>query len=183
MGLFNVHVDWSPDRPFNPIHGEFYQVEVVLPGPGGEKFSFCNEQLWHAPPVNSFIIEGPTFIASPVAGLDETGGFKLGFNHVEISFPGARILFQSKKTGETILEYSPPPIKLDPIFTGKSTVGLDGDFYILDVKSGMKFQGKVSKMFKIKGDILDKEGNKVDYVEGDLFTGVFFKSSKKVFIY
>ena len=179
MGLFNIHVDWNPDKPFNPIHGEFYQVEAVLPG--GEKFSFCNEQLWHAPPCNSFILEGPTFTASPVAGLDASGGFKIGLNHVEISFPDARILLKSKKSGEAIMEYSPPSVRLDPILTGKRTAGLHGEFQVLDVKSGMKFQGKVSKMYRIKGDILDKEGNKVDYVEGDLFAGVFFKSSKKVY--
>ena len=56
LGIFNIHLEWNPDKPFNPIHGEFFQAQAILKE--GEEFMFINEQIWHSPPVNGVRLEG-----------------------------------------------------------------------------------------------------------------------------
>jgi hypothetical protein len=181
-GIFNVHIDWKADKPFNPILGEFIHETTEV---DGKIFIYQAEQIVHHPPVSSFRLSGPSFVLSPDKGIDGSKGFKPGFNHVEINLAdsGAMIIFSSAKTNQEILRYSPPCIRLEPIFTGKRSIGFHGDMTIVDKESGYKFVGKISKPFKLKGNLVDSDGKIIDSVDGDFFKGVHFKSNRKVVIY
>lgn len=179
-GLFHTHIDWIADKPFNPILGEFIEESCEVEG---KVFTYQAEQICHHPPVTSFRMCGPSFKMEPVKGIDGSKGFKPGFNHVEINYAesGSIVTFADQK-GNALLTFTPPGIKIDPIFSGKRTVGYYGAIEVIDLQSGIKFYGKLQKPFKLKGDIIDKEGNSINYVEGDFFTGVFVKSNQKLWI-
>ena len=180
IGLFNVNMEWKSDKPFNPILGEFLEETCEV---DGKVFTYQTEQISHHPPVSCFRIVGPSFTLEPDKGLDGSKGFRPGFNHVEINFAesGILVVLKSNKTGKPVLTYTPPGVKIDPIFTGKRTTGYYGEMTVTDVESGLKFVGKIKKPLIFKGDLVDKDGKVIDSVEGDFFNGVFLKSTGKVF--
>lgn len=174
--LMNPHHIWSPDKPYNPILGEFISGTTLI---GTDLYSIDLEQINHHPPVVNFKVQGPTFSYSPVDGIDSTGGFKIGVNHVNISFPDSFIRMVTKTKGH--FEWNYCGIKLDPIFLGgKRTAGYHGDIWIKD-PSGISFVGKVTKPLCIKGSLLGADGSLLELVEGQMMDGgIMSKKSGKV---
>jgi hypothetical protein len=176
LGSLDPFMEFSVDKPFNPVQGEFISVSTELES---GKYLLDVEQIWHHPPVLSFRLTGPTFEMRVPTGMDSTGGFKPSINSIEISFPNSIVELHAKDVGT--LEWSQPHFKLENIVFGKRTGSLGGDWWIRD-PSGVRFEGKILSGCKLKGDLIAYDGSIIDSVEGDMIKGVYFKKSKKLWI-
>ncbi|KAI8906351.1 hypothetical protein EDD86DRAFT_59879 [Gorgonomyces haynaldii] len=164
-------IQWSAEKPFNPVLGEFIKMSTKINDNGKELyFEYCIEQISHHPPKASFRLTGPNFTLHTPHGVDAISGFHLGFNHVDISMKDAVVLLETKRGA---METKSPGIRIEPIFGSKRTVGFQGDVFIKDW-SGVVFSGTIEKKkMTISGQL--KDGNKLLHrVHGDFKKGIYY---------
>ncbi|KAJ3301437.1 hypothetical protein HDV03_000861, partial [Kappamyces sp. JEL0829] len=181
LSINNTHAQPHTDKPFNPVLGEFLDLEAKTEH--GDTFHFVAEQIWHHPPVTGFRVSGENFVFEPKKGIDGSKGFRPGFNAVEIHFID---VINTVKTPSYCLTFKQPTIKVEPIFvmfSGKRAVYLhDTEFWITDDATGTQFRGSITKSFRVTGKLFDGNGELIDDVEGEIPKGIFFRSTHQKWI-
>lgn len=125
--IFNVNMVLTPYKPFNPVLNEFTELSTSV---NGLRFTCQVEQINHHPPIASFRLGGPSFTLEPLLGINGAKGFKPGFNSIEIDFAGSFVTFQGKSG--VVIKYTPPGVRMEPLFTGKRGIFNYGKFTIED---------------------------------------------------
>lgn len=159
-------------KPFNPVLGEYVHMRTTI---DGEEYRIAVEQVSHHPPANCYRVTGPKFTLETKQAMSFVSAPKLGFNAMEIAGLDTMI---SITTSHGEIKYTLPGIKLDPL-VGKQTAGYHGTFVVQDY-TGIRFEGKVTKPFKLKGEFFDAEGKSLGSVAGDVTQSVKFKEDGRV---